>query len=253
MPLDVCPVMRTESVELTKATHLQVKDEDATDSANITTQAYVEKYSAVITPSTFMKASGARATLVVEYIIKTDPAAGTVSVKTLVGGADTVEKTLLNIAAGKQTAVHTDILEPPLLAGTPITVSLEAKNSDAGQTSVIDYCNIYLQLGSSSVVLQTVIKLKDKESLSFALLRIDAKVWSGAVDTAVCIVTADELLSKYYKGLTNKSGSTTTSRHYDDKIPSVPVEDSIQVIVSTDNVDNPAVVELMYYNRVWFE
>lgn len=243
-------LMRTETVKLTKATHLQAKDEDATDSADITTQVYVEKYSAVITPTAWMIANGKNAVLIVEYIIKTDPGAGTVTAKTLVDGADAVEKTLLNIAAGKQTAVHTDIVTAALAAGTPITVSLEAKNTDAGQTSVIDYCNIYLQIGTSALVTTTLYTISDVESSWFQFEYLNYHVWTSAVD-----VVSGYLFYNNTNAILVAGSSFLKVKHntYTGLLNMMVVTTEIIQSLYTDNADNPAVVSDITYSRVWFE
>ena len=242
--------LKTEAVSLTEATHLQVKDEDATDSAAITTQAYVEKYSAVITPTAWMKSYGVRATLIVEYIVKTNPGAGTVSVQTLVGGADAVEKTLLNIAAGKQTAVHTDITD----FTSDLTISLEAKNSDAGQTSVLDYCNIYLQIGTKSTARLQLAKITDLKSISLLISQLNFKVWSGAVNNAVFMVQVDD--STMYMNLVlseNGTDMTKTALVLVQEGRISPIDEYISLMGCTNAAADPMVLEIFHYIRAWFE
>ena len=184
-------VMKTEAVSLVQATHLQVKDEDATDSTNIVTQVFAEKYSVTLTPTAWMIANGKKGTIIVEYIIKTDPGAGTVVVQTLVNAADAKEVAALNIAAGEQVVAHTDIAAATLALGTPMVVSLEAKNSDAGQTSVIDYFNAYFMIRTASESTVEVARLTDIQSLSVVVNRAIYKVWSGAVNTAYFYIRAE--------------------------------------------------------------
>ena len=249
MPLECSqPIQfKTEAVSLTEATHLQVKDEDATDSAAITTQAYVVKYIKTITPTAWMKAYGKRCTLIVEYIVKTDPGVGTVSVQTAVNEADGVEKTGLNVAAGKQTAVHSDITD----FEASFSVTLEAKNSGAGQTSVLDYCNIYLQIGTKALGSTEVARITDIKSLSLDLSALTAQVWSGATDS--CTLTLNKDLSGY--STLNETG-TIINR---DK-PTLLSEFMLGVIDSyliinmfTALATNPAVLKLLVYTRAWFE
>lgn len=239
--------LKTESVSLTEATHLQVKDEDATDSADIITQAYVEKYSVTITPTAWMKAYGKRATLIVEYIIKTDPGAGTVSVCTKVDGNDTTEETGLTISSGKQTHIHSDIID----FTSDLVVSLEAKNTDAGQTSVLDYCNIYLQIGTKDTSGLEIFKITDVQSLDFVIEALDFKVWTGAAQSAILT------LGKDVTGLStvSEAGSDVSKLKFD--LPAEfnvgPINEYFYGRIATDNAINPAVFERIRYQRVWLE
>lgn len=243
--------MKTETVILTISS-LQSKDLDAADSANITTQGYVEKYSIVLTPTAWMIANGKNAVLVCEYIIKADPGTGTVSVKTLVDGADTVEKTGLTISSGEQLAVHTDIVAAPLAAGTSYTVSLEAKNSDSGQTSVIDYFNCYLQIGRSGIgAYITVMDVDNIQSLSMDISRVKAQVWSGAVNSTNILLTKDGLDG----GLLAEGGAVIEKDKYTLGIECMlgTIHAHVSVDMTTDNDDDPAIMTGLSYNRVWFE
>lgn len=254
-PAPIKAVMKTERKSILES-DLQTKNEDATDSADINTQVYVEKYSVVITPTAWMIAFGEMAIIVVEYIIKTDPGAGTVSVKTLIDGADAVEKTGLTISSGKQTAVHTEIGAAALAAGTSYTISLEAKNSDAAQTSVIDYCNIYLQLGTTNPAITTVALLQEILSLSLTMESVRGKVWSGATDTAVIQFKGS---SPLFEIILAGSGSTISltkqTNPAEMSLGSIGEEstDSILVQANTTNADNPVILQTIAFRRVWLE
>lgn len=242
--------MRTEALNLS-LTHFQAKDEDATDSADITTQVYAEKYSVVVTPTAWMIAHGENAILICEYIIKTDPGTGTVSVRTLVDGADGVEKTGLTIGSGEQRAVHTDIVAVALALGTSYTVSLEAKNSDSGQTSVIDYFNVYLQIGTSSTGIIPIAKIADIKSISLDITIINYSVVSEAVATASFTILKDGL---YGSLLSDSSSNAELQRHTSgvEMLLGV-INDYLDIRIGTDDADNPAILEVFSYTRVWFE
>lgn len=251
MPLECSQPLqfKTEAVELTEATHLQVKDLDPTDSAEITTQSYVEKYSVIIKPSAWMKSYCKRATLIVEYLIKTDPATGTVSVQTLVGGVDAVEKVGINIASGKQTAVHTDILD----FSSDFTISLEAKNSAADQTSLIDYCNIYLQIGTKSVSIVEVARITGIKSLSFDFSYIECMVWTGTTATATFRAYKDVVGDSAY--LIDQTGSIMYLGKNELKAEFMleSINEYLSLHFKTDDATNPTIFKSISYNRVWFE
>ena len=131
-----------------------------------------------------------------------------------------------------------------------MTVSLEAKNSDAAQTSVIDYCNIYLQIGTKSIAVIEVARITGLESLRFDLTNVYCAVWDGAVDTAT-ISLHDEIGST----LLYEAGTTINKFKYDLSLEMMigVVTSYILVKAKTNDATNPVVLKALKYNRVWFE